>query len=117
MAVSEEREQQELFEDASMGIFRTTPEGKLINVNPAFTRMFGFDSPEEAKSRVDDVAVDICMLILHAVMKSCVCIWMEMRLSVRGNPDRRKDGAPSRLSFMPGRCMTQTGNFYILTAL
>ncbi|MGA2227945.1 MAG: PAS domain S-box protein, partial [Syntrophobacteraceae bacterium] len=48
-----------LFEDAVLGIFRSTPEGKIINVNPAYARMFGFDSPEEAKSQVNDVAADL----------------------------------------------------------
>jgi PAS domain S-box-containing protein len=48
-----------LFEDAVLGIFRSTPDGKLINVNPAFARMFGFASPEESKIRVNDVAVDL----------------------------------------------------------
>jgi PAS domain S-box-containing protein len=48
-----------LFEDAVLGIFLTTPDGKIINVNPAYARMFGFDSPKEAKSQVNDVAVDL----------------------------------------------------------
>ena len=30
-----------------------------MNVNPAYARMFGFDSPEEAKSRVNDAAVGL----------------------------------------------------------
>ncbi|MGA8130906.1 MAG: PAS domain S-box protein, partial [Syntrophobacteraceae bacterium] len=58
LSISEERYKR-LFEDASMGIFRVTLEGKLIDVNPAFTLMFGFDSPEEVKSQVNDVAVDL----------------------------------------------------------
>jgi PAS domain S-box-containing protein len=58
LLLSEERYSR-LFEDAVLGIFRSTPEGKIINVNPAYARMFGFDSPEEAKSRVNDVAVDL----------------------------------------------------------
>ncbi|MGP0044511.1 MAG: PAS domain S-box protein [Syntrophobacteraceae bacterium] len=58
LSISEERYRR-LFEDASMGIFRVTLEGKLIDVNPAFTLMFGFDSPEEVKSQVNDVAVDL----------------------------------------------------------
>ncbi|MGO9371800.1 MAG: PAS domain S-box protein [Syntrophobacteraceae bacterium] len=48
-----------LFEDAVLGIFRSTPEGKLIHVNPAYARMFGFNSPEEAKRQVNDVVVDL----------------------------------------------------------
>jgi len=46
-----------LFEDAVVGIFRTTLDGKLANVNPACARMLGFDSPEEAMEQLDDVAV------------------------------------------------------------
>ena len=49
LLVSEDRYRR-LFEDAVLGIFRSTPEGKLINVNPAYARMYGFDSPEEARA-------------------------------------------------------------------
>ena len=38
---------QYIFENAVVGMFRTTPEGKLITVNPAYARMFGYSSPEE----------------------------------------------------------------------
>ena len=58
LLLSEDRYRR-LFEDAVLGIFRSTPDGKIINVNPAFARMFGFDSPEEAKIQVNDVAVDL----------------------------------------------------------
>jgi len=58
LLLSEERYGR-LFEDASLGIFRATPGGKIINVNPAYARMFGFDSPEEAKRQVNDVAFDL----------------------------------------------------------
>ena len=58
LLLSEDRYRR-LFEDAVLGIFRSTPEGKIIDVNPAYARMFGFDSPEEAKSQVNDVAVDL----------------------------------------------------------
>ena len=58
LLLSEDRYRR-LFEDAMLGIFRSTPDGKIINVNPAYARMFGFDSPEEAKGQVNDVAVDL----------------------------------------------------------
>ncbi len=58
LLLSEERYSR-LFEDASLGIFRVTPGGKLINVNPAYARMYGFDSPEEAKRQINDVAFDL----------------------------------------------------------
>ncbi len=37
----------ELFENAVDGVYRSTPEGRLIAVNPAFARMLGFATPEE----------------------------------------------------------------------
>jgi len=38
---------QSFFENAVEGMFRTTPDGRLIKVNPAYARMFGYSSPEE----------------------------------------------------------------------
>ncbi|MGA3115424.1 MAG: PAS domain S-box protein [Syntrophobacteraceae bacterium] len=58
LLLSEERYSR-LFADASLGIFRSTPGGQIINVNPAYARMHGFDSPEETKSLVNDVAKDL----------------------------------------------------------
>ena len=37
----------ELFENAPVGIFSSTLEGKLISVNPAMARMLTYDSPED----------------------------------------------------------------------
>ena len=37
----------ELFEQGAGGIFRSTPEGRFLTVNPAMARMFGFARPEE----------------------------------------------------------------------
>jgi PAS domain S-box-containing protein len=58
LLISEDRYRR-LFEDAVLGIFRSTPDGKIINVNPAYARMFGFDLPEEVKIQVNDVAADL----------------------------------------------------------
>ena len=35
-----------IFENAVIGIFQSTPEGRLLSVNPALARMHGYDSPE-----------------------------------------------------------------------
>jgi len=43
---SEER-YRSIFEYAVEGIFQTTPEGKFLNVNPSYVKMFGYSSPEE----------------------------------------------------------------------
>ncbi len=35
-----------IFENATLGIYRTTPDGKVLVANPALVRMLGFDSDE-----------------------------------------------------------------------
>ena len=37
----------DLFERVPVGMYRTTPEGRFLDVNAAFVEMFGLDSPEE----------------------------------------------------------------------
>jgi PAS domain S-box-containing protein len=44
-----------IFENAILGIFRTTPEGKIVAINRAFAGMFGYSSPDEMKSTVTDI--------------------------------------------------------------
>jgi len=43
---SEERHRQ-LFEHAVGGIYRSSPDGEFLSVNPALARMLGFDRPED----------------------------------------------------------------------
>ena len=45
-----------LFENAVMGIFQSTPEGRFLRVNPATAKMCGFDSPEEMIASITDIA-------------------------------------------------------------
>jgi PAS domain S-box-containing protein len=42
-------------ENAVDGIFQVTPEGGIISVNPAFTRMMGYHTPEELVEGVADI--------------------------------------------------------------
>ena len=44
-----------IFEDAVLGIFQATPDGRLTSVNPALARMHGYDSVEEIMAEVDNV--------------------------------------------------------------
>ncbi|MEN6443227.1 MAG: PAS domain S-box protein [Methanoregula sp.] len=37
----------EIFDNAPLGIFNSTPEGKILRVNQEFARILGYDSPEE----------------------------------------------------------------------
>ncbi len=44
-----------IFENATEGIFQITPEGNFLSANPAFSRIYGYDSPEDFVSRVANV--------------------------------------------------------------
>ncbi|CUU07786.1 PAS domain S-box-containing protein, partial [Candidatus Kryptobacter tengchongensis] len=39
--IEAERKYRQLFENAVIGVYRSTPDGKIIDVNPAFVKMFG----------------------------------------------------------------------------
>ena len=44
-----------IFENATEGIFQTTEAGRFLSVNPAFARMFGYDSAREMLRLVTDI--------------------------------------------------------------
>ncbi|HVN71502.1 MAG TPA: PAS domain-containing protein, partial [Desulfomonilia bacterium] len=46
-----------IYENAPFGIFHSTLEGKIIDVNPMFAQIFGYDSPEEIISLVNRSSV------------------------------------------------------------
>ncbi len=48
-----------IFENANEGIYQTTPEGRLLSVNPALARMFGFASPGEMIEQVKDMGREL----------------------------------------------------------
>ncbi|MBI5935102.1 MAG: PAS domain S-box protein [Chloroflexi bacterium] len=50
-----EQKYRSIFENATEGIHQTTPDGKIISVNPSAARMFGFDSPAEMIASVNDI--------------------------------------------------------------
>src|SRR5450755_4132952 len=43
-----------IFEEAIVGMYQSTPDGRLLNANRAMARMFGFDSPGELIAHLDD---------------------------------------------------------------
>jgi PAS domain S-box-containing protein len=45
-----------IFENAVMGIFQTTPGGIYLSVNPAGARMYGYDSPEYMVKSITDMS-------------------------------------------------------------
>ena len=53
---SEER-YRNICENAVLGIYQATPEGRFISVNTAFARMAGYDSPEEMMDTIKDLSL------------------------------------------------------------
>ena len=51
---SSEKKFRSIFENAVEGIFQITQEGKILTVNPSFSRMLGYSSPDDLTSRVLD---------------------------------------------------------------
>lgn len=49
----------DFFSRSPLGIFRTTLDGKLLDANQAFVKIFGYDSLQEMKSSVEDIGKDI----------------------------------------------------------
>jgi two-component system, sensor histidine kinase and response regulator len=44
-----------LFDNATEGIFQTTPDGRYLGANPALARLYGYDSPKELMGGLIDV--------------------------------------------------------------
>lgn len=45
-----------IFKNAVEGFFQSTPEGYFLNVNPAFARIFGYESPEELIATISNIS-------------------------------------------------------------
>lgn len=52
-----ERKYRDIFESAPVGIFRSTLEGKFIDVNPAVARMLKYDTPEDMVRMVNRTSI------------------------------------------------------------
>jgi diguanylate cyclase (GGDEF)-like protein/PAS domain S-box-containing protein len=53
-----EAEFRDIFNSASEGIYRSTPEGRFLRVNPALVRMQGFETEAELIDAISDLATD-----------------------------------------------------------
>lgn len=50
-----EKQYRDIFENAIEGIFQCSQTGRYISVNPAFVRMFGYDSAQQVYSEITDI--------------------------------------------------------------
>ncbi|HPQ43789.1 MAG TPA: PAS domain S-box protein, partial [Syntrophales bacterium] len=55
---SSEKKYRDIFENAPMGIYQTTPEGRFRSVNPAFATLFGYETPEALIESNHDIQKD-----------------------------------------------------------
>jgi PAS domain S-box-containing protein len=86
-----EEKYRDIFENAVEGIYRSVPAGRYVEANPAFARIFGYDSPEELKTAVNDIGRQL--YTDPEVRKECV-----RTVEERGHGSfeigiRRKDGS------------------------
>ena len=49
---------QQLYENASEGIFQCTLDGRFISANPSLAKTFGYSSPDEMVEKIGDIASD-----------------------------------------------------------
>ena len=54
-----EKNYKEMFDNATVGIYRSTPDGRLLAVNPKLASMFGYDSPEEMLASISDIGKQV----------------------------------------------------------
>ncbi|HTV47475.1 MAG TPA: PAS domain S-box protein [Phycisphaerae bacterium] len=54
-----EKKYRSIFENITEGIFQSTPQGRYILANPALAKIYGYDSPEELKNSITDIASQI----------------------------------------------------------
>jgi two-component system cell cycle sensor histidine kinase/response regulator CckA len=54
-----ERNYRTIYEGAVVGIYRSTPDGQLLDANPACARICGYDSPQQFIAQMNDLAHDL----------------------------------------------------------
>jgi PAS domain S-box-containing protein len=54
-----ERKYRSIFENAPVGIFQTTPEGRFISASPSAAAILGYDSPEQLRESIEDIRNDL----------------------------------------------------------
>ncbi len=48
-----------IFENSTVGIFKASPQGRYLSVNPSMARLYGYDSPEDMIAITEDISRQI----------------------------------------------------------
>jgi diguanylate cyclase (GGDEF)-like protein/PAS domain S-box-containing protein len=86
-----ERRYRSLFDNAIEGIFRTTPEGRYLDANPALARIYGFTTPAELIETLQDIR---CQLYVDPMRREEFMRIVKARGSISGFESQvfRKNG-------------------------
>ncbi len=87
-----EEKYRSIVENAIDGIFQSTPDGRFISVNPAMARMYGYESPEEMITLINDIPTQ---LYVNPEMREQLRARLHTGEKIRGfeSLDYRKDGS------------------------
>jgi PAS domain S-box-containing protein len=89
---SSEEQYRHIFENALEGMFRSTPEGRYLKVNPTLARMFGYDTQEEMIEQVTDIGRQLYVDLKERDL--CVGVLKQDNILKRFEVQmRRRDGA------------------------
>jgi PAS domain S-box-containing protein len=88
-----EEKYRNIFDSTLIGIFRTTPQGQYIMVNPAYASILGYDNPEAIMQVVQDIGTK---LYLDPNERKRLLERLERQGEIKGYETRlmRKDGQP-----------------------
>jgi PAS domain S-box-containing protein len=87
-----EKKYRNIIENAPVGIFQSTPEGRLLNANLASARMFGYDTPADLQAAADDIPRHL--FVSGEQRQHIVEAALQSDRFVRGEVEyRRKDGS------------------------
>ncbi len=87
-----EKKYRDIFTHSVEGIFQTTPQGRYLDANPALSRIYGYDSPQELLNDLQDIGKQLYVepgrrkTFLQHMQRSGKISHFESRI-------RRKDGS------------------------
>jgi len=92
-----ERRYRDLFESSPVGLYRSTPQGRYLDVNAAFARILGYDSAQALIADVSDIATQ---LYAHPREREVLAGLLAERGQVAGFEieAKRRDGLPVWIS-------------------
>lgn len=86
---SSEEKYRDIFENSIEGIFQSTLDGKLLDVNPTYAKLFGYDSPQEMIGKISCAETELYFraedrrLIMEKLYNDGFALNVELRFKKR----------------------------------